>query len=172
MGGIRATAPSEPLLEGAAIDPAHGPGVAIVDAVDDPQRSRRDEVTGRNRYAHPRHGGIGEPQGQQGLQLDSHDPGGLLDAGQGRVVRDPKVADVAKLRPAPGKPLLDLRPGAVDQHQAYAEAVEEGNVVYQAGQSPCRDGLAAEGKDERPSAVGVDVGRGLAKPGDEGVGLR
>lgn len=47
--------------------------------------------------------------------------------------------------------------------------MEQGNVMHQPAQPWRGDGLAAEGDDEGAPAVGVDVGRGLAEPGDEGV---
>jgi hypothetical protein len=55
------------------------------------------------------------------------------------------------------------------QHQPDAESVQQGDVVHQFRKARVGHRLAAEGDDEGASAMGVDIGRGLAHPVDEGV---
>ncbi len=158
------------MLEGVAVDAAHHPGVQIIDPVQDPQGFGGDEVAGGDGDAHPGHGGVGQAQGEEGLDLDPQAARGLLDAGQGLGVGDAQALDIAKAGAAPRQAGLDLRPGAVDQDQADAQAMEGGQVVYQVAKTLVRHRLAPKGDDEGAPAMGVDIGGGVAEPAHETIG--
>ena len=51
------------------------------------------------------------------------------------------------------QPLADLRPGAVDQDQPHAQAVQQGNIVNDIGEIRVQCRLAAE--DDDKSALSI-----------------
>jgi len=55
--------------------------------------------------------------------------------------------------------LFDLRPRAMHQHQADAEAVQQREVVNQAGEVRVGNRLAGEADDEGAAAMRVDTAR-------------
>ena len=66
---------------------------------------------------------------------------------------------------------LDLRTGAVRQHEPDAERGEHVHVVDEAREARALgEHLAAEGHDEGAAAKGVHVRRDLAEPADEAFG--
>ena len=69
-----------------------------------------------------------------------------------------------------GRQLLGhLRPEAVHQHQLDAHGVQDGQVLNEGVELARRNRLAGQRHHEGLAAVGVDVGRHGAEPGDEGV---
>ena len=81
--------------QGLTVDPPHRPGVGVVDPVDHAEGARRDEVARDHRDAHAGHRRVGEPEREQGLDLDPDHPGGLLHAGERRLIRDAQAVDIA-----------------------------------------------------------------------------
>jgi hypothetical protein len=63
--------------------------------------------------------------------------------------------------------LFDLRASAVHQHQADAEAVEQGDVVNQVRKALVGDGFAVETDDKGLAAKGIDVRSRVAERLDE-----
>ena len=109
---------------------------------------------------------------KQCLDLDAHDAGGLFDRRQGRRLRDPQIVHVTGLEAGGAEPGLDLRAGAVHEHDPYPEAVQERDVMDERGEALALDRLAPEADHERPAAVAVHIGRDGPEPGDEGLGAR
>ena len=60
--------------------------------------------------------------------------------------------------------LVDLRAGAVDQDQAHAQAVEQGDVVNDVGKVFVLRSLAPQHQHEGLAPVRVDVGCGIPEP--------
>ena len=75
------------------------------------------------------------------------------------VVGDAQAVGILHPRLARFQPCLDLRPGAVHQHQPDAEAVQQGDVVDQTGKGPARHSLAAEGDHKGATPVSMDIRR-------------
>jgi hypothetical protein len=154
------------------VHPAHRPGVPVVHPVEDPQGLGGDEVARGDRDAYPGHGRVGEPHGEQRLDLHPGHPGRLLDAGERRVVGDPQPVHIVECDPQLGEPRLDLRARPVHQDQSHPEPVEQCDVVDQVGEAWIDDRLSAEDDDEGAPPVGMDVGGGVADPVDEWVPRR
>ena len=57
----------------------------------------------------------------------------------------------------------------MDQHEPDPEPVQQCDIVNEIREARIRDRLAAEDDHEGASAVGMDVGCGLAHPVDEGI---
>jgi len=53
---------------------------------------------------------------------------------------------------------IDLRPCAVDHHQANAEAVQQANVIDDAGKVLMLDGFTAQHDDKGFSPMGINIG--------------
>ena len=140
------------------VDPPHLAGVAVVDTVDHAQRLGGDEVAGDDANPDARHRRICQPHRQQRLDLDPHHAVGLLDAGQAVVIGDAQAIDDLHVGTAIGQLLLDLRPRARHQHQAYPEAVEQRDVVDQVGEAVVGNRLTAERQHEHLAAMRVDIG--------------
>ncbi len=161
----------EPLADCVGVDAAHLARVLVVHALAHAERLGGDEVAGRDAYARARHRRVREAHREQGLDLDAHGTGRFLHAGERGLVGDAQAVDVADLRAPQVQPLLDLRPRAVDEDEAYAEPVQDRKVVDEFLEGAVRHGLATADDDERAAAVGVDVRGCLAEEIDEGFVL-
>jgi hypothetical protein len=64
---------------------------------------------------------------------------------------------ITKLDASGPQSLLDLRPDAVDQHEMYAEAMEQRTILSEARETPIGYRFTAERYDEDFSPVGIDV---------------
>ena len=82
-----------------------------------------------------------------------------------------RLATIARRHAVLAHLLLDLRARAVHQHHAHLQAHQHVDVVGELLELAVGEHLAAEGDDERRPAPAMDVGRGGAKPLDEGFGL-
>ena len=91
-------------------------------------------------------------------------PVGLEHAVHRLGVGDAQAERVAALDVLLREDRLDLRPRAVDDDEADAEAVQQVQVVDDAEERVVGDDLAAERDDERPAAERVDVRRRRADP--------
>jgi len=63
--------------------------------------------------------------------------------------------------------LVDLRPAAVDDHDAHAHGMQQAQVLDQRVDAAAEDHLAGDADDEGLAAKGVDIGCNPAQPGDE-----
>ncbi len=106
----------------------------------------------------PGHGGAGQTHGEQGFDLDPHGAGGLFHTGQGGLIRHPQAIDILHLHLAGIEAFLDLRSGAMHQHQPDAQAVQQGQVMDQIGKTGIGHRLAAQADHEGAVPVGVDIG--------------
>ncbi len=149
------------------VDFAHPTGELQIHALDDPNRLRSHEVAAGDADVGTRHRCVGQSHGQRRLQLAAHLADRLFHALERRRVGDPQITDVAPLELRPHHAPLDMRPHAVDDHEAYAEALQQVEVVHQTGEGVAVDHVATEGDNEHFAAKRVDVGRGRAKPIDE-----
>ena len=68
--------------------------------------------------------------------------------------------------------LIYLRPGPVDQHQAHAETVEQGDVMNDVGEILMLRGLTPQHQHEGLAPVRIDVGCGIPEPTDMGPARR
>ena len=139
-------------------------GVLVIDPVVHPQGLGGDIVTGYDADIRPVHRGVADPHGEQRFDLDPHAAGGLFDTLERGIIGDTQAVDVFDLDSPLMQALFDLRPGAVHQYQPHAEAVEQGDVVYQGGELGVHEHLATETDHEGPLTKGIDVRRGVAKP--------
>ena len=144
--------------------------MTVVDTAQYPQRLRCDEVSRGDADIGAGHRRIGQSHREQRFHLYANCSGRLFDAGQCGIVGHPQAVDDLHLRIAQTQARLDLWPSAVHQHQADAEAVEQRDIVRQAGETAVAQRLAIKGENEGAATMGVDVGRGVAKPFDERIG--
>ncbi len=159
-------------MDGLGFDAPHLARMQQVDAVEHPDRPRRDQVAGHAAQPGPRHGGVVDALRQACLDLDAQIAHRLAHGLQGLGVGDAQVAVVAALQAAALQTLLDLRPGAVHQQQTDAQAVQQGQVVHQAVELGPDHRLAAEVHHEAAPAMGVDVRGGVAEPEQRVVFVR
>jgi len=149
-----------------AVDTAHLSGVMQVDAIEHADRPRGNEVaTG---HAQPRalHRRGSHVHRQACLEGDAQLPDRVDHAFHGRRIGDAQVAVEAWLDASRGQARLDLRTRAEHQHQAHAEAVQQHQVVDDVGEVGMLQAIARQHDDEGAVTVRIDVGRGVAKPGD------
>jgi hypothetical protein len=85
-------------------------------------------------------------------------------------IRDADSPYVLRFQAGRAQLRIDLRPRAVHQHQAHAEAGEQVQVMRERDERAVSDDLAAEGDDKSAPAERVDIRRGGAEPAYE-VGL-
>ena len=78
---------------------------------------------------------------------------------QSGVVGDAQPVGILHPRLERFQPSLDLRPGAVHQNQPDAEAVQQGDVVYQIGKACIGYRFAAECQHEGLAPVRVNIWR-------------
>ena len=64
--------------------------------------------------------------------------------------------------------LIHLGAKTVDQHDAHAHALDQCQVLHDAGQFARSNGLSGDPHHEGLAPVHVDVGRHRPEPGDEG----
>ena len=157
----------QPPAYGGGVDLADFPSVQQVLALDDADALGGDEVARGHPDVGARHRRIGEPQRQQGFDLDPYRAGGFLDAGQRCVVGDAQAAHIADCGAVLGQARLDLRPYAVYQNQPHAQTVQQVDVVRQLHEAPVRHQLSAKRNDEGLAAKTVNVRRGGAEPVNE-----
>ena len=151
---------------------AHGAGVLEVDAIDHADRARGNEIAAGDAQEGAGHRRVGQALRQQRLDLDAAHAHGPFDAFQSRGIGDAQALVELRREAACVHLGVDLRPRAMHQHQAYAHAVEQRDVVDQRLRGARFEHFATEGDDEGAAAKGVDVGRRLAHPGHQaGVGV-
>jgi hypothetical protein len=105
--------------------------------------------------------------GQQRVQFDAQEARRLLYALERDRVGDAHARVVTRTRAALLQLGFDLRARAVHQHQAYAGAAQQVDVLRQHRELAVGHDFAAEGDDEGLAAKGVEIRRRRAEPGDE-----
>ena len=146
------------------VDPAQLSRVLEIDSVADPERAGDEEVPGAHADSRSRHRRVGKTHRQQGLHSGAcrricfYHTSERPRAGDAHSVREGGLE--ARFREAG----IDLRPGAVHQHQPDAEGIEEREVVDERGKGAAFDRFAAEMHHEGSTPVRVDVGGRVAKP--------
>jgi len=153
------------------VDPADHARVLEIDAVAHTPGARGDEVTAGDTDAGAGHGGVGQPRRQPGLERATRAADGLEYERQRGRVGDAQPVVIAGGDAGLGQARVDLGPRPVDEHQAHPKACQQGQVVDERGEVRFGEGLAPERQDERAPAVGLDVGRGAAEPGEVAVGV-
>ena len=139
----------------------------VIDAVNDADRARGDEVAAGDADVAARHRGVGQALGQQRLDLEAGDGHRRLDALERIGIGHAQAVVEARLQAATRKLDIDLRPRAMHQHQADAECSEEVAVVGEALCALAGGDLATEADDEGTAPEGVNVRCRPAHPGHE-----
>ena len=114
-----------------AVYAPHLARMAIVHTIAHAQRPGDDEVTGRDTDTGAPDRRIDNAHGQLGFDVNAQAADGILDADQGLVVGDTQAVDVTNFRTTLFQALFNLGSGAVHQHQAQPERVEQGDIVDQ-----------------------------------------
>ncbi len=112
------------------------------------------------------HGRIGQAHGKGRLDLDAQGADHLLDFGQAGGVGNAQVDVDLALDVVMGLAFqagvleggLDLRPGAMHEHEFHAQAVQQGEVVGDVVEVVVGEGFTGQQDDEHLPAVGVDIG--------------
>ena len=154
----------------ARVDLAHHAAVHEVDAVDDADRPRGEEVARHHAHDRVGHRRVRQALRERGLDLEAQLAGGLLRAVERDRVGDAQAVAEARRVALDAQLLVDLRPEAVHQHQLDAHRVQDRQVLREAVELAGGDQLAGDRDDEGLAAVGVDVRRDGAEPRHEGVG--
>ncbi|MNS81095.1 hypothetical protein D3C72_1147960 [compost metagenome] len=153
----------EALVDGLGVDLAHAAAVLHVDAVDHAQRLRGDEVAAGDAQVGTVHRRIGHPHRQEGFQIMAQAADRRFHRLQRRAVGHAAALVEVACNAAQAQLFVDLRPRAVHQHDAHAEADQQVQVLRQTVQVAARQALAIDGDDEGFATKGVDVRRRLAK---------
>ena len=85
---------------------------------------------------------------------------------QSRGIGDAHAVMVMRGQATGGEAGFDLRARTVHQHQTHAEAVQQDQIVDDIAEIRMLDAVAGKHDDEGAIAVGIDVGRRVAKPID------
>ncbi len=146
---------------------AHLAGVLHVDTVKHANRHAGDEVAADDTDAAVGHRRVGQALRQHRFDFKINAAHRVEHAVERRRVGYPVAAVVDRLQVLLEQLFLDLRPGAVHQHQTDAQADQQIDVVGQRLGELAGHSLATEGNDEGLAAEGIDVRRDSPKPGDE-----
>ena len=101
---------------------------------------------------------IVEAHRQPGGDVELQQTGGLLDQFERMGVGYAGVLVVDRLKVMLRQVGVDLRPRAVNHHQANAQTMQQPDIVDDVGEILVFDGFPAEHDDKRFAAVGVDIG--------------
>ncbi len=149
-----------------AVDPANFAGVLIIDPLNHADGPRGDEVAAGHAQPRALHRRGSHVHGQPRLEGDAHMPDGVDHTLQRGGFGDAQAAVNARFDAARRQPRLDLRTRAEHQHQPHAEAVQQYQVVNDVAEIGVFQPIARQHDHEGAFTVRVDVGRGVAKPGD------
>ena len=152
------------------VDLADDAAVDEVDAVDDADRLRGEEVARDDADDGVGHRRVRQALRERGLDLEAQLAGGLLCAVERDRVGDAQPLAVARLVALRAQLLVDLRPKAVHQHELDAHRLQDREVLRERVELAGGDQLAGDRDDEGLAVVGVDVRRHGAEPRHEGVG--
>src|SRR5690606_6047684 len=153
-------------IDALAVDAPHFAGVLVVDALDHADGPRGNEIAAGDTQACALHRRGGHVHGQARFDGDAQLADRVDYALQGCRVGDAQVLVKARRQPALSKTRFDLRARTVYQHQAYAETVQQNQVMDDIAEIRVGDAVAGQHDHEGAVAVGVDVGRGMAQPVD------
>ena len=151
---------------------AHLAGVLQVDAVENADRLAGDEIAADDADAAVGHRRIGQALREHGLDFERDAAHRIKHAIERRRIGDAVTAVIERLEVLFAQLFLDLRAGAMHQHQANAQADQQIDVVSQGLGKLAGHRLATEGNDEGAAAKGIDVGRDRPEPGDEMLVVR
>jgi hypothetical protein len=138
----------------------------VINAVHHADGSCGDEIAAAGAQLRALHRGVRQAHGQQRFQLDASRADHGLQQGHGVGVGDTRIAVEATVHTGGGQLRLDLRAAAVNQHQAHAEAGQQGDVLGQGEEVGGLGTFAGHGQHEGRAAVQVDVRRRIAEPAD------
>ena len=138
----------------------------VVDAVANAIGARGHEIAAGHLHLGAPQMGAGDTLVESRFHLDAGTTDGFDHRRQCRQISDPAMgfhpgSDVAGLQAG-----VDLRAGAMHQHQPDAQAVQQHDILHQMGEIRVLHRFAAKRNDKGLIAVGVDVGRTVAEPFD------
>ena len=151
------------------VDLAHDAAVHEVDAVDDADRLRRQEVARDDAHDRVGHRRVRQALRERRLDLEAQLAGRLLGAVERDLVGDAQAVAVARRVALRAQLLVDLRPKAVHQDDLDAHRLQDRQVLRERGELAGGDQLAGDRDHEGLAVVGVDVRRDRAEPRHEGV---
>ena len=149
------------------IDLAHLTGMHEINTLDNPDRLGGHKIAARHADVGARHRRIGQCNRQQCLDLYAHAAARLFRARQSDIVGDAQAPHETRAVFQFFQARLDLRPRAMHQHQAHAQARQQIQIVYEREKPRIRHDLAAKRDDEGAAAKRVYVRRGGTEPFDE-----
>ena len=151
---------------------AYRAGVLEVDTVDHTNRSSGDEVAASHAQKRTGQRCVRQALREQGLNLEVRHPHRALDAFQCLGIGDSQAIVKARFQASCAHLGINLRPCAADQHQAYADGIQQSDVMNQGLCHAFREHLAAKRNDKTAATKSMDVRRGLAYPSDRAfIGL-
>ena len=151
------------------VDLADDAAVHEVDAVDDADRPRGQEVARDDADDGVGHRRVRQALRERRLDLEAQLAGGLLGAVERDRVGDAHAVAVARLVALRAQLLVDLRPKAVHEDELDAHRLQDRQVLGERGELAGGDQLAGDRDHEGLAVVGVDVRRHGAEPRHEGV---
>src|SRR5690606_22153986 len=144
----------------------HFARVLVVDALNHADGPRGDEVAAGDTQAGALHRRGGHVHGQACFDGDAQLADRVDHAFKRGRVGDAQVLVKARSQPALSEARFDLWTRTADQYQAYAEAMQQHQVVDDIAEIRVGDTVTGQHDHEGAVAVGVDVGRGVAQPVD------
>ena len=118
------------------VDLAHDAAVHEVDAVDDADRPRGQEVARDHAHGRVGHRRVRQPLRERGLDLEAQLAGGLLRAVERHRVGDAHAVAEARRVALRAQLLVDLRPEAVHQHELDAHRMQDRQVLREEASLP------------------------------------
>ena len=145
-----------------AVDAPHLAGMVQIHPINHPDRLGRDKIAAD----HPQPAALTGQRTQTRLDGDAQTAHRIHHAAQGIAVGNAQILMKPRTHAPHGQPLLDLRTRPMHQHQTHTQAVEQHDVVDDVVEIRVRNRLTRQQHDKGALAVGIDIGRGVAKPLD------
>ena len=141
--------------------------MAVIHAIVHAERLGNDEVAAHDVDMRALQRRVVQAHGQASGDIQLQQTCRLLHQLKGFGIRDAGMLVVNRLVMVSGQVSVDLRARAIDHHQADPQAVQQANVIDDAGKIFMLNGFAAKHDDKRFSPMGVDIGNRMAESLDQ-----
>ena len=141
--------------------------VAVIHAIVHAERLGNDKVAAHDVDMRALQRRIVQAHGETRGNIQLQQTRRLFHQLQGFGIGDAGMFMVNRLVVVSGQVGVDLRTRAINHHQADPEAVQQANVIDDAGKIFMLNGFAAKHDDKRFSPMGVDIGNRMAESLDQ-----
>ncbi len=152
------------LMDAFAVDAPHATGEQVVDAVDDAERPRGDEIARQHVNLGVVQRRVRQTHREQSLDAHAHARNRRFDLLDRRLIGDAAMIVETRRQSGRGNRRVDLRSRTVHEHDAHTEHRQQREVVHDVRDVVVHDRIAAEQDDEGLVPVRADVRRRVAEP--------